>query len=141
MVVWMERFGATGGASKASDSCSFAKISGNNKDWCNGRSKLAPLRKARGIVRKISLMVRIGSNPYGSRPNFFGRQHLTFDKGRAWMPEVERPKALQGRKANRAFIWQGRSAERGIVRMRNKQKAVFVYPICFQVRSLYLFRR
>ena len=22
---------------------------------------------------------------------FFGRQHLTFDKGRAWMPEVERP--------------------------------------------------
>ena len=31
-------------------------------------------------------------NPSGSRPNFFGRQHLTFDKGRAWMPEVERPK-------------------------------------------------
>ena len=30
-------------------------------------------------------------NPSGSRPNFFGRQHLTFDKGRAWMPEVERP--------------------------------------------------
>ena len=33
-----------------------------------------------------------GGNPSGSRPNFFGRQHLTFDKGRAWMPEVERPK-------------------------------------------------
>ena len=32
------------------------------------------------------------SNPSGSRPNFCGRQHLTFDKGRAWMPEVERPK-------------------------------------------------
>ena len=31
------------------------------------------------------------SNPSGSRPNSFGRQHLTFDKGRAWMPEVERP--------------------------------------------------
>ena len=60
----------------------------------------------RGIVRKISLIVRMGSNPSGSRPNFFGRQHLTFDKGRAWMPEVERPKALHGRKANRAFIWQ-----------------------------------
>ena len=30
-------------------------------------------------------MVRIGSNPSGSRPNFFGRQHLTFDKGvRMW---------------------------------------------------------
>ena len=49
------------------------------------------LRKASGIVRKISLMVRMGNNPSGSRPNFFGRQHLTFDKGRAWMPEVERP--------------------------------------------------
>ena len=61
-------------------------------------------------------MVRMESNPSGSRPNFFGRQHLTFDKGRAWMPEVERPKALHGRKANRAFIWQEYSAERGIVR-------------------------
>ena len=58
----------------------------------------------------------MGNNPSGSRPNFFGRQHLTFDKGRAWMPEVERPKALHGRKANRAFIWQEYSAERGIVR-------------------------
>ena len=28
-------------------------------------------------------------------------------RGRAWMPEVERPKALHGRKANKAFIWQG----------------------------------
>ena len=35
----IERLGATGGASKASDKCSFAKISGNNKDWCNGRGK------------------------------------------------------------------------------------------------------
>ena len=51
MVVGMERVGVTGRASKASDRRSFAKISGNNKDWCNGRSKLAPLRKASGIVR------------------------------------------------------------------------------------------
>jgi len=36
-------------------------------------------------------MVLTEYNPSGSRPNFFGRQHLTFDKGRAWMPEVERP--------------------------------------------------
>ena len=35
----MEVLDATGGASKASDKCSFAKISVNNKDWCNGRSK------------------------------------------------------------------------------------------------------
>ncbi len=26
-------------------------------------------------------MVRMESNPSGSRPNFFVRQHLTFDKG------------------------------------------------------------
>jgi len=39
MVVGIERFGATGGASKASDNCSFAKISENNKDRCNGRSE------------------------------------------------------------------------------------------------------
>ena len=32
------------------------------------------------------------------------------------MPEVERPKALQGRKANRAFISQECGAERWIVR-------------------------
>ena len=29
----------SGGTSKASDKCSFAKISVNNKDWCNGRSE------------------------------------------------------------------------------------------------------
>ena len=34
-----------GGASKASDKCSFAKISVNNKDWCNGRSELLPYEK------------------------------------------------------------------------------------------------
>ena len=38
-VVGIERLGVTGGASKASDKCSFAKISGNNKDWCNGRGE------------------------------------------------------------------------------------------------------
>ncbi len=31
-------------------------------------------------VRKISLMVRIGSNPSGSRPNFFGQQKFAFDE-------------------------------------------------------------
>ncbi len=39
------------------------------------------VRKVIGIVRKISLMVLTEYNPSGSRPNFFGRQHLTFDKG------------------------------------------------------------
>ena len=36
------------------------------------------LRKARGIVR---FWEEWCGNPSGSRPNFFGRQHLTFDKG------------------------------------------------------------
>ena len=52
------------------------------------------LRKARGIVRFLKGWCGAKGwcdNPSGSRPNFFGRQHLTFDKGRAWMPEVERP--------------------------------------------------
>ena len=57
-----------------------------------------------------------GDNPSGSRPNFFGRQHLTFDKGRAWMPEVERPRALQGRKALGRSYGKGEGAGRGIVR-------------------------
>ncbi len=40
-------------------------------------------RKAGGIVRvwKGWCGARGCSNPSGSRPNFFGRQHLTFDKG------------------------------------------------------------
>jgi hypothetical protein len=34
------------------------------------------------------------------------RKPAPFGKGRARMPDVERPKALHGRKANRAFISQ-----------------------------------
>ena len=60
----------------------FCNGCGNGKGWCNGRNEQGTgVGGFRGIVRKISLMVRIGSNPSGSRPNFFGRQHLTFDKG------------------------------------------------------------
>ena len=50
MVVGMAVLGATGGASKASDKCSFAKISGNNKDWCNGRSELLPYEKRETLL-------------------------------------------------------------------------------------------
>ena len=64
MVVGIEVLGATGGASKASDKCSIAKISENNKDWCNGRGKPLALRKAMVIVRKISLMAGMESNPH-----------------------------------------------------------------------------
>ena len=89
---------------------SFCNGCGNREVRCNGRSKLAPLRKANGMVRfcegwcgnpsgsrpnffgdSTSPLTRGGknvvrseggaSNPSGSRPNSFGRQHLTFDKG------------------------------------------------------------
>ena len=48
------------------------------------------------FVRKVRMWDgEVGcSNPSGSRLDFCGRQNLTFDKGWAWMPEVERPKAL-----------------------------------------------
>ena len=48
----MAVFGATGGASKASDRCSFTKISENNKDWCNGRGKQG--KDALACVPKVS---------------------------------------------------------------------------------------
>ena len=44
--------------------------------WC---IQMLALRKARGIVRFWKGWW--SDNPSGSRPNFFGRQHLTFDKG------------------------------------------------------------
>ena len=61
-------------------------------------------------------MVRMGNNPSGSRPNFFGRQHLTFDKGRAWMPEVERPEFRKDAKPTERSYGKSDSAFRGIVR-------------------------
>ena len=57
--------------------------------------------------------VRCG-NPSGSRPNFFGRQHLTFDKGRAWMPEVERPEFRKDAKPTERSYGKGDSAFLGI---------------------------
>ena len=57
------------------------------------------------------------SNPSGSRPNFFGRQHLTFDKGRAWMPEVERPEFRKDAKPTERSYGKCGSAFRGIVRI------------------------
>ena len=74
------------------------------------------VRKVIGIVWKISLMVRMGNNPSGSRPNFFGRQHLTFDKGRAWMPEVERPEFRKDAKPTERSYGKSDSVFRGVVR-------------------------
>ena len=58
----------------------------------------------------------MGSNPSGSRPNFFGRQHLTFDKGRAWMPEVERPEFRKDAKPTERSYGKSVGGFRGIVR-------------------------
>ena len=69
---------------------------GNGESRCNGRGELLALQKASGDSAVLDGLVRGEEwwydNPSGRRPNFIGRQHLTFDKGRAWMPEVERPK-------------------------------------------------
>ena len=57
--------------------------------------QMIALRKASGIVRFWEGwfgMKNGGTIPPVVARIFFGRQHLTFDKGRAWMPEVERPK-------------------------------------------------
>ena len=55
-------------------------------------------------------------NPSGSRPNSFGRQHLTFDKGRTWMPEVERPEFRKDAKPTERSYGKSVGGFRGIVR-------------------------
>ena len=63
----IERLGVTGGASKASDKCSFAKISGNNKDWCNGRGKQGKDALAcvpKGFARTQSQLSTHRCSPY-----------------------------------------------------------------------------
>ena len=62
-------------------------------------------------IMPIKIIVLTEYNPSGSRPNFFGRQHLTFDKGRAWMPEVERPKFC--RTQNKQSVHKARVMVRG----------------------------
>ena len=64
-------------------------------------------------MRKTKLMVWMGNNPSGSRPKFFGRQHLTFDKGRAWMPEVERPEFRKDAKQAESSYGKCGCARRG----------------------------
>ena len=67
-------------------------------------------------IMSIKIIVLTEYNPSGSRPNFFGRQHLTFDKGRAWMPEVERPEFRKDAKPTERSYGKSDSVFRGIVR-------------------------
>ena len=61
--------------------------------------------KCGGAERRDSAVlgraVRMGSNPSGSRPNFFGRQHLTFDKGGKCDSAGQRDSAVLGRVVRR----------------------------------------
>ena len=99
MVARMERFGAMGGASKASDKCSFAKVAGMERFGATGGASSSPTKSESDsantkpynhtqalALRKTRVIVRFwkgwwSDNPSGSRPIFFGRQHLTFNKG------------------------------------------------------------
>ena len=73
------------------------------------------LRKARVIVRFWKGWW--SDNPSGSRPNLFRRQHLTFDKGRAWMPEVERPEFRKDAKPTERSYGKWDGAKQGMVRV------------------------
>jgi hypothetical protein len=99
MVARMERFGAMGGARKASDKCSFAKVAGMERFGATGGASSSPTKSESDsantkpynhtqalALRKTRVIVRFwkgwwSDNPSGSRPIFFGRQHLTFNKG------------------------------------------------------------
>ena len=70
-------------------------------------------------IMPIKIIVLTEYNPSGSRPNFFGRQYLTFDKGRAWMPEVERPEFRKDAKPTERSYGKSVGGFRGIVRFWN----------------------
>ena len=44
--------------------------------WCGARDGCTF-----EMIVGMAVFGATGGNPFGSRPNFFGRQHLTFDKG------------------------------------------------------------
>ena len=93
MIMGMAVFGATGGNPSGSRPNFFGrqhltfdkggKCIGNfrgivrfGKGWC-GRKAWCAFKRVVGVT----VFGATGGNPSGSRPNFFGRQHLTFDKG------------------------------------------------------------
>ena len=63
-------------------------------------------------------LVRIGSNPSGSRPNFFGRQHLTFNKGGkgdgAKQGIVQKISLMVGRGSNHHHSWLGLTVQQNL---------------------------
>ena len=106
----MAVFGATGGASKASDRCSFTKISENNKDWYNGRGKPTPLRKASGIVRFWRGWCEARDGGVAIPPVvariLSGDSTSPLTRDGHGCPKLN-ARSFAGRKTNRAFIRQG----------------------------------
>ncbi len=72
-----------------------------------------PLRKARVIVRKISLMVRTRNNPQHSWLGLTEQQNLTLFRGEARVMVLGKGTAKQ---AKRSFKGKGVGGFRGIVR-------------------------
>ena len=91
------------------------------------------LRKAREIVRFWKGWW--SDNPSGSRTNFFGRQHLTFDKGRAWMPEVERPEFRKDAKPTERATGLARGAQQRIVRFWRVMRREGLLSFCKGCRN------
>ena len=65
----------------------------------------------------IKIIVLTEYNPHHSWLGLTEQQNLTLFRGRAWMPEVERPKALQDAKpTERSLKGKGVGDFQGIVR-------------------------
>ena len=77
--------------------------------WC-GRKAWCAFKRVVGVT----VFGTMGGNPSGSRPNFFGRQHLTFDKGgkcdSVFRGIVRFWEGWTGRKGGGAFEMAGRGA-------------------------------
>ena len=119
---------------------SFCKGCRNGEGRCNGRSEQGKealsvcaqglckdakptkhtqtltLRKAREIVRFWEGWW--SNNPSGSRPNFFGRQHLTFDKGGkcggAKQGIVQKISLMVGMGSNHHHSWLGLTVQQNL---------------------------
>ena len=70
--------------SEVSDSLQYGGVIESDNLICGGHGGVlwAPFCAEVSIkIMPIKIIVLTEYNPSGSRPNFFGRQHLTFDKG------------------------------------------------------------
>ena len=77
-------------------------------------------------------LVRIGSNPSGSRPNFFGRQHLTFDKGGKFSDRDSAENLIDGGDREQSLrlggrkVWQIKKAD--VLQVKRNRATVCALP-------------